>query len=54
MLSALNLTSHLLFDELRYNLPGSNNNDKLAAAAGMPTSVAVNGTNGKSVNYSQS
>jgi hypothetical protein len=54
MLSALNLTSHLLFDELGYNLPGTNNNDKLAAAAGVTAVVSVNGSNVKSVNYSQS
>lgn len=47
MLSALNLTSHLMYDDVRYTLPGSNTNDKLAAAAGMlPAALLANGSNG--------
>jgi broad specificity phosphatase PhoE len=58
MLSALNLTSHLEYDNVRYGLPGSNSNDKLAAAAGLGTAAATanvgSSSNGASVNYNQS
>jgi hypothetical protein len=57
MLSALNLTSHLLNEDVRYTLPGSNNNDKLAAAAGLlPAPALVNGSNGSAAtrSYNQS
>ena len=60
MLSALNLTSHLLHSEVRYTLPGANTNDKLAAAAaGLATAAAVGGNSSheavsSAVNYSQS
>jgi serine/threonine-protein phosphatase PGAM5 len=35
MLSALNLTSHLLYDNVKYQLPILNKNDKLAAIGGI-------------------
>lgn len=56
MLSALNLTSHLEYDNVRYGLPGSNSNDRLAAAAGLGTAATANvgSSNGASVNYNQS
>lgn len=55
MLSALNLTSHLLYPDVRYTLPGSNTNDKLAAAAGLPSAaLAPNGSNGGAITYNQS
>jgi hypothetical protein len=59
MLSALNLTSHLEYDNVRYGLPGSNSNDRLAAAAGLVTTAATanvgsSSSNGASVNYNQS
>lgn len=57
MLSALNLTSHLIYDEVRYTLPGANTNDKLAGAAGLATAAAVNNcSNGAAAaeSYSQS
>jgi hypothetical protein len=55
MLSALNLTSHLLYDEVRYVLPGSNTNDKLAAAAGLSAPAAAAGISmGSTSNYNQS
>jgi hypothetical protein len=34
MLSALNLTSHLEHEDVRYALPGTNQNDRLAAQCG--------------------
>lgn len=46
MLSALNLTSHLSYDEVRYTLPGTNTNDKLAEAAGGVAATAVHRSNG--------
>lgn len=55
MLSALNLTSHLMYDEVRYVLPGSNTNDKLAAAAGLSMPAAAAGSaNGSTAKYNQS
>jgi hypothetical protein len=32
MLSSLNLTSHMIYDNVRYDVPASSKNDKLAAA----------------------
>jgi hypothetical protein len=47
MLSALNLTSHLMYDEVRYVLPGTNQNDRLAAASGyVAATAAVTGGGG--------
>jgi len=47
MLSALNLTSHLSYDEVRYTLPGTNTNDKLAeAAGGVVATTAIHSSNG--------
>lgn len=47
----------MLNEDVRYTLPGSNNNDKLAAAAGLlPAPALVNGSNGSAAtrSYNQS
>lgn len=49
--SALNLTSHLLYDNVRYQMPAVDKNDKLAAdttKAPAYTAVAVHAGNGNS------
>uniref|UniRef100_A0A383WBQ0 Uncharacterized protein n=1 Tax=Tetradesmus obliquus TaxID=3088 RepID=A0A383WBQ0_TETOB len=43
MLSSLNLTSHLTHDHVRYTVPASSKNDKLAAAGGSGSAAAAAG-----------
>jgi hypothetical protein len=41
MLSSLNLTSHMIYDNVRYDVPASSKNDRLAAAGPAGTAAAA-------------
>jgi hypothetical protein len=43
MLSSLNLTSHMVYDNVRYDVPASSKNDKLAAAGPAGKAAATAG-----------